>query len=88
MGEKPRLLQASRLGWEMGFEGPGPQRGVRRETESGTGLSGPEERAGQGPGHRLCMATVSMELMRPEACQLAPLLPEPASRIFWSSQLY
>lgn len=66
-------------------EGPG------REAEWGAGLSGPEDRAGQGPGRRFCAATVSVEAMRPAACQLVLLLLEPASRTFhnsWSSQLY
>lgn len=86
MGEKPRL--GYRLeGWRRKEplrdqdlrEGPG------REAEWGAGLSGPEERAGQGPGRRLCTATVSVEVMRPAARQLALLLPEPASRTFWNS---
>lgn len=71
MGEKPRLgtgLKAGDGKWPLRVqdlrEGPG------REAEWGAGLLGPEGRAGQGPGRSLCMATVSMEVMRPTACQL------------------
>lgn len=42
--------------------------GPRREAEWGAGLSGPEERAEQGLGRRLCTATVSVEVTA--ACQL------------------
>lgn len=43
---------------------------------------------GKDQARRFCVATVSVEAMRPAACQLVLLLLEPASRTFhnsWSS---
>lgn len=64
--------------------------GAGREAERGAGLSGPEERAGQGPGRSLCTATASMEVTG-STCQLAlcswSQLLEPSRAVNFIEQL-